>query len=131
MLRYHDYSFKKTNNNKIGRLALRAIWFMWSDDYEDLHNLDLKYNKRKNKRLSTSAEEQEESPAFPENMLDRLNAGDEFESATLFPENVSWWIRDGTKCVEVPELSSLFKPGKPRGSFVIFDQFSADCGGCI
>ena len=102
-----------------GRVALRAIWFMWSDDYEDHHNLDLDYNGTNKVHRVVSAEEQEDSLAFPENVLDSPNLSDQFESVEVLLDNGNWWIVDGTQRVEVPELSCLFKPGKQRVSFVI------------
>ena len=46
---------KVDKNNEMGRVALRAIWFMWSDEYEDHHNLDLDYVRTKKADRSVSA----------------------------------------------------------------------------
>ena len=107
------------NKNKMGRVALRAIWFMWSDEYENQHNLDLDKNGKKKKTRSASTVEQQESLAYPEKVLESPNTGGDFESVTVLSENGNWWIRDGTKRVKVPELSCLFQPGQPRVSFLI------------
>ena len=107
------------NKNKMGRVALRAIWFMWSDEYENQHNLDLDKNGKKKKNRTASTVEQQESLAYPEKVLESPNTGGDFESVTVLSENGNWWIRDGTKRVKVPELSCLFQPGQPRVSFLI------------
>ena len=52
LLRHDDSADDK---NEIERVALRAIWFMWSDEYEDHHNLDLDYVRTKKADRSVSA----------------------------------------------------------------------------
>ena len=101
-----------------GLVAMRAIWFMWSDEYED-HHFAMKYIGQKTEDPSVSDAKLQASLAFPENTLVGPNSGDNVESVTVFLENDQWWIVNGNQSVEVPELSSLFKPGKPRVSFVI------------
>ena len=105
--------------SKSGQVAVRAIWFMWSDEYNNRHTWNLNYHGERNKDPSVSLETKQESLAFPENIIDRPTIGDHFESVTVLLRNGKWWIRDGTESVEVPELSCIFKPGKPRVSFVI------------
>ena len=105
--------------SKSGQVAVRAIWFMWSDEYNNRHTWNLNYNRQRKKDPSVSLETKQESLAFPENIIDRPTIGNHFESVTVLLRNGKWWIRDGTESVEVPELSCIFKPGKPRVSFVI------------
>ena len=116
LLRNYD---KLDDKNEMGRVAMRAIWFMWSDEYENNHNLDLDYSGKKEEARYVSAVEQQKSLAFPESVLASPSTGDDYESVTVLLENGNWWIRDGTKHVKVPELSCLSKPGKPRVSFII------------
>ena len=97
---------------------MRAIWFMWSDEYKD-HYLDVEYIGQKEKDPSVSDAKLQTSLAFPENTLVGPNSGDNVESVTVLLENGHWWIVNGSQSVKVPELSSLYKPGKPRVSFVI------------
>ena len=74
---------KVDKNNEMGRVALRAIWFMWSDEYEDHHHLEIAYDGTNKKNRSVSAVEQQESLAFPENVLDSPNTSDDYESAMV------------------------------------------------
>jgi hypothetical protein len=107
--------------NAGGRVALRAIWAMWSGRYEH-HHMNLKYSGTKAEDRSVSVKKQQTSVAFPENMLGNRIIDLHFEPVTVSKKGTNnWQFVDGKASVKLPELSHLSKPdpGEPRISFVI------------
>ena len=103
-----------------GRVALRAIWAMWSGRYKH-HDMNLKYSATKAEGQSLSVEMQQTSVAFPENMLGSRTIDMNFEPVTVSLKKGTWRFMDRTKNPELPELShfSIPDPSEPRISFVI------------
>ena len=106
--------------NSGGRVALRAIWAMWSGRYKH-HDMNLKYTATKAEGQSLSVEMQQTSVAFPENMLGSRTIDMNFEPVTVSLKKGTWRFMDRTKNPELPELShfSIPDPREPRISFVI------------
>ena len=103
-----------------GRVALRAIWAMWSGRYKH-HDMNLKYSATKAEGQSLLVEMQQTSVAFPENMLGSRTIDMNFEPVTVSLKKGTWRFMDRTKNPELPELShfSIPDPSEPRISFVI------------
>ena len=96
-----------------GRVVLRAIWALWKGRYKD-KDMNLSYRGRRTKKQSVSLEQQQDSLAFPENMLDGTNigVGDHVECVKVSLMNGDWRFMDGRARSNqlLPDLSHLVNP---------------------